>query len=40
MVPGTLADTLGAEDPQLEHMISMHAVAAHWGELPSASSRS
>ena len=30
----TLADALGREDPQLEHMISMHAVAAHWGELP------
>lgn len=31
---GTLADVVGAEDPRLEHMISMHAVAAHWGELP------
>jgi len=30
----TLADTLGEEDPQLEHMLGMHAVAAHWGELP------
>jgi RNA polymerase sigma-B factor len=30
----TLADTLGEEDPRLEHMLAMHAVAAHWGELP------
>ena len=30
----TLADTLGQEDPRLEHMLSMRAVAAHWGELP------
>jgi len=30
----TLADALGAEDPQLDHMLTMHAVAAHWGELP------
>jgi RNA polymerase sigma-B factor len=30
----TLADALGGEDPQLDHMLSMHAVAAHWGELP------
>jgi RNA polymerase sigma-B factor len=30
----TLADFLGAEDPRLEHMLSMQAVAAHWGELP------
>jgi RNA polymerase sigma-B factor len=30
----TLADSLGAEDPQLDHMLGMHAVAAHWGELP------
>jgi len=29
-----LADFLGAEDPRLEHMLSMQAVAAHWGELP------
>jgi RNA polymerase sigma-B factor len=31
----TLADVLGGEDPRLEHMLSMRAVAAHWGELPS-----
>jgi RNA polymerase sigma-B factor len=30
----TLADFLGAEDPRLEHMLSMQAVSAHWGELP------
>ena len=34
--PGTstLADFLGAEDPRLEHMLGMQAVATHWGELP------
>ena len=31
---GTLADLLGREDPRIEHLIGMHAVAAHWGELP------
>jgi RNA polymerase sigma-B factor len=30
----TLADSLGEDDPRLEHMLSMHAVASHWGELP------
>jgi RNA polymerase sigma-B factor len=30
----TLADLIGEEDPQLEHMLGMQAVAAHWGELP------
>jgi RNA polymerase sigma-B factor len=30
----TLADVLGQEDARLEHMLSMRAVAAHWGELP------
>jgi RNA polymerase sigma-B factor len=30
----TLADSLGGEDLRLEHMLGMHAVAAHWGELP------
>jgi RNA polymerase sigma-B factor len=29
----TLADSLGGEDLRLEHMLGMHAVAAHWGEL-------
>jgi RNA polymerase sigma-B factor len=28
-----LADLLGEEDPQLEHMLDMQAVATHWGEL-------
>ena len=33
--PGTalLADLLGGEDPQLDHMLDMQAVATHWGEL-------
>ena len=30
----TLGDALGHEDPRLEHLLSMRAVAAHWGELP------
>ena len=30
----TLADSLGAEDPRLDHMLGMRAVSAHWGELP------
>jgi RNA polymerase sigma-B factor len=30
----TVADLLGQEDPQLERMLGMNAVAAHWGELP------
>jgi RNA polymerase sigma-B factor len=29
----TLADSLGEEDPQLEHLLGMQAIAAHWGEL-------
>jgi RNA polymerase sigma-B factor len=34
--PGTvtLADVLGEEDPGVEHMLGMQAVAAYWGELP------
>ena len=31
---GTLADYLGEEDPRLEHMLGMQAIATHWGELP------
>jgi RNA polymerase sigma-B factor len=33
--PGTalLADLLGAEDPQMDHMLDMQAVVTHWGEL-------
>jgi RNA polymerase sigma-B factor len=30
----SLADVLGEEDRQVEHMLGMRAVAAHWGELP------
>jgi RNA polymerase sigma-B factor len=30
----TLADGLGEPDPRIEHMLGMHAVAAHWHELP------
>jgi RNA polymerase sigma-B factor len=30
----SLGDLLGADDPQVEHMLGMRAVAAHWGELP------
>ncbi len=30
----SLSDLLGAEDPRLEHMLGMQAIARHWGELP------
>ena len=30
----TLADCLGEQDPRIEHVLDMNAVAAHWGELP------
>ena len=30
----SLADFLGQEDPAMEHMLGIHSVAAHWGELP------
>ncbi|MBO0823114.1 MAG: SigB/SigF/SigG family RNA polymerase sigma factor [Actinobacteria bacterium] len=30
----TLAELLGGDDPQLEHVLDMQAVWAHWGELP------
>jgi RNA polymerase sigma-B factor len=30
----TLADVLGEDDPDVEHTLDMHALAAHWGELP------
>ncbi len=30
----SLADLLGGDDPQLEHVLDMQAVWAHWGELP------
>jgi RNA polymerase sigma-B factor len=31
---GSLADLLGAEDPQMEHAVDMAALSAHWSELP------
>ena len=30
----SLGDLLGDEDPQLEHVLDMQAVWAHWSELP------
>ncbi len=30
----SLADLLGGDDPQLEHVIEMQAVWSHWNELP------
>jgi RNA polymerase sigma-B factor len=30
----SLADVLGDEDPRMEHMLRIQAVAAHWPELP------
>ena len=30
----SLGDLLGEEDPQVEHMLGMRAVATHWQELP------
>jgi Sigma-70, region 4 len=30
----TLGDLLGQEDPRVEHMLGMGALAARWGELP------
>jgi RNA polymerase sigma-B factor len=30
----SLADLLGGEDPRLEHILGMQAIARHWGELP------
>jgi RNA polymerase sigma-B factor len=30
----SLSDLLGEEDPRLEHMLGMQAIATHWGELP------
>jgi RNA polymerase sigma-B factor len=35
----SLGDLLGDEDPQLEHVIDMEAVWAHWGELPDREQR-
>jgi RNA polymerase sigma-B factor len=30
----SLADLLGEEDPHIDHMLGMQALATHWGELP------
>ncbi len=30
----SLADLLGEEDPHIEHVLGMQALATHWGELP------
>jgi hypothetical protein len=30
-----VAELLGEEDPRLEHVLGMQAIATHWGELPS-----
>jgi RNA polymerase sigma-B factor len=30
----TVADRLGADDPAIERMLGMNAVAAHWAEMP------
>jgi DNA-directed RNA polymerase specialized sigma24 family protein len=30
----SLADRLGGEDPRIDHMLSMRALATRWGELP------
>jgi len=35
----TVADHLGADDPALDRMLGMKAVAAHWGELPAREQR-
>jgi RNA polymerase sigma-B factor len=34
--PGTasLADVLGQDDPNIEKLLDLHAIAAHWDELP------
>jgi RNA polymerase sigma-B factor len=31
---GSLAEIMGAEDPQLEHALDIQAVWTHWGDLP------
>jgi RNA polymerase sigma-B factor len=35
----SLGDLLGEDDPQLEHLIDMQAVWAHWGDLPEREQR-
>jgi RNA polymerase sigma-B factor len=36
---GSLAELLGAEDPQMEHAVDMAALGAHWDELPKRQQR-
>jgi RNA polymerase sigma-B factor len=36
---GSLADLVGADDPQLEHTLNIQAVWAHWDELPARQQR-
>lgn len=36
---GSLAELLGAEDPQMEHAVDMAALGAHWSELPQRQQR-
>jgi RNA polymerase sigma-B factor len=36
---GSLADLMGAEDPQLEHTLNIEAVWAHWEGLPARQQR-
>jgi RNA polymerase sigma-B factor len=36
---GSLADLVGAEDPQLEHTLNIQAVWAHWDDLPARQQR-
>jgi RNA polymerase sigma-B factor len=36
---GSLADIVGAEDPQLEHTLNIEAVWAHWDGLPARQQR-
>lgn len=37
--PATLADTLGQEDPRVEHTLDMETVLAHWDDLPEREQR-
>jgi RNA polymerase sigma-B factor len=37
--PATLAELIGAEDPQVEHTLDMESVLTHWGDLPEREQR-
>jgi RNA polymerase sigma-B factor len=37
--PGTLAELIGQEDPQVEHTLDMEAVLTHWNDLPEREQR-